>query len=196
MILDGNWSEWLGGIHGTKFNDLNSNGVKDEGEPGLADWKIYLDANESGEWDPGEPYEMTAADGSYSFSGLGPGTYVVAEEPQAGWDQTYPGPDPNLTIERVTLAPDGLTSVPNLFGAGEISGGVHGRNRLMGNSLLEVTVFGRRAGQAAGQRAKEVTLGKLTLNHVEAWEKQLAEAGIDSDVEAPLILPRYARHVR
>jgi aspartate oxidase len=96
----------------------------------------------------------------------------------------------------VSLKPDGATSVPNLFGAGEISGGVHGRNRLMGNSLLEVTVYGRRAGRAAGQRAKEVELGKLTLAHVDAWEKEVASAGIDTDVEAPLILPDYTRHGR
>jgi succinate dehydrogenase / fumarate reductase flavoprotein subunit len=96
----------------------------------------------------------------------------------------------------VTLQSDGATSIPNLYGAGEISGGVHGRNRLMGNSLLEVTVFGRRAGRAASQRAKEVTLGKLSLSHVDAWEKELAEAGIDTDVQAPLILPDYTRHGR
>ena len=96
----------------------------------------------------------------------------------------------------VTLKTDGSTSVPNLFGAGEISGGVHGRNRLMGNSLLEVTVYGRRAGRAAGQRAKEVTLGKLTLAHVETWERKLAEAGIETEVESPLLLPDYTRHGR
>jgi succinate dehydrogenase/fumarate reductase flavoprotein subunit len=96
----------------------------------------------------------------------------------------------------VTLKPDGATSVPNLYGAGEISGGVHGRNRLMGNSLLEVTVYGRRAGRAAGQRAKEVTPGKLTLAHVDAWEEELAQAGIETDVESPLLLPDYTRHGR
>lgn len=96
----------------------------------------------------------------------------------------------------VTLKPDGATSMPNLYGAGEISGGVHGRNRLMGNSLLEVTVYGRRAGRAAGQRAKEVTLGKLTLAHVDKWEKELAQAGIETDVESPLILPDYTRRGR
>ncbi|HSR34120.1 MAG TPA: FAD-dependent oxidoreductase [Anaerolineae bacterium] len=96
----------------------------------------------------------------------------------------------------VTLRPDGATSVPNLYGAGEISGGVHGRNRLMGNSLLEVTVYGRRAGRAAGQRAKEVTLSRLTLEHVDRWEKELAQAGIETDVESPLILPDYTRRGR
>lgn len=96
----------------------------------------------------------------------------------------------------VTLKPDGATSIPNLYGAGEISGGVHGRNRLMGNSLLEVTVYGRRAGRAAGQRAKDVSLGKLTLAHVDVWEKELASAGVEVELESPLILPDYTRHGR
>ena len=51
----------------------------------------------------------------------------------------------------VAIKPDGSTDVPNLFVAGEASGGVHGRNRLMGNSLLDICVFGRRAGAAAAQ---------------------------------------------
>jgi len=39
--------------------------------------------------------------------------------------------------------------IPGLFGAGEVTGGVHGENRLAGNSLLECVVFGRRAGNSA-----------------------------------------------
>src|SRR6266516_417932 len=45
------------------------------------------------------------------------------------------------------------TTVEGLFACGEIAGGTHGRNRMMGNSLLECTVFGRRAGAAAARRA-------------------------------------------
>ncbi len=96
----------------------------------------------------------------------------------------------------VTLRPDGATSIPNLFGAGEISGGVHGRNRLMGNSLLEVTVYGRRAGRAAGQWVKDVELGELTLAHVDAWEQELKAAGIETAIESPSLLPDYTRHGR
>jgi L-aspartate oxidase len=47
----------------------------------------------------------------------------------------------------------GETTVEGLFACGEIAGGTHGRNRMMGNSLLECCVFGRRAGQAAAERA-------------------------------------------
>src|SRR2546421_2287885 len=46
------------------------------------------------------------------------------------------------------------TTIPGLFACGEIAGGTHGRNRMMGNSLLECTVFGRRAGAAAAERAR------------------------------------------
>ena len=48
----------------------------------------------------------------------------------------------------------GETSLEGLFAAGEIAGGTHGRNRMMGNSLLECTVFGRRAGRAAAEKAR------------------------------------------
>ena len=96
----------------------------------------------------------------------------------------------------IAIRPDGSTAIPNLFVAGEASGGVHGRNRLMGNSLLDVVVFGRRAGRAAALRAGEVRLGALTLAHVEAWERARQEAGLEEAEPSPLILPRYARRAR
>lgn len=46
------------------------------------------------------------------------------------------------------------TTLPGLYAAGEIAGGTHGRNRMMGNSLLECCVFGRRAGRAAAEKAR------------------------------------------
>jgi aspartate oxidase len=45
------------------------------------------------------------------------------------------------------------TTLEGVFACGEVAGGTHGRNRMMGNSLLECTVFGRRAGKAAAERA-------------------------------------------
>src|SRR5512133_1051801 len=45
------------------------------------------------------------------------------------------------------------TTLEGLYACGEIAGGTHGRNRMMGNSLLECCVFGRRAGKAAAERA-------------------------------------------
>jgi aspartate oxidase len=46
------------------------------------------------------------------------------------------------------------TSLEGVFACGEIAGGTHGRNRMMGNSLLECVVFGRRAGRAAAAKAE------------------------------------------
>ena len=90
--------------------------------------------------------------------------------------------------------PTAMTCVPeNLYVAGEAAGGIHGRNRLMGNSLLDVIVFGRNAGKVAGAAYKDVKVGKLTLSHVDAYEKQLADAGVESDVVSPMLLPDYVR---
>ena len=85
------------------------------------------------------------------------------------------------------------TGVKNLFAAGEVTGGVHGTNRLMGNSLLDVIVFGRDAGRAAGARCKEVTVGPLNMDHVAAYEKELDAAGIHTDLVSPKLLPKYVR---
>ena len=49
---------------------------------------------------------------------------------------------------------DAATTIEGLYACGEIAGGTHGRNRMMGNSLLECAVFGRRAGKAAAEKAK------------------------------------------
>lgn len=90
---------------------------------------------------------------------------------------------------------NGLTNIDNLFVAGEAAGGVHGRNRLMGNSLLDVIVFGRSAGTNAAKKCKDVTVGKLTLDHVTRFAKEMEEAGITSDIVSPKLLPTYThRH--
>ncbi len=85
-------------------------------------------------------------------------SYVMRRYAKAGID---------ITRERVLVYPvlhyrnggllideDGRTTLPGVFAAGEISGGVHGTNRLMGNSLLDTIVFGRRAGRAAARAAR------------------------------------------
>jgi len=84
------------------------------------------------------------------------------------------------------------TNVANLLVAGEASGGVHGTNRLMGNSLLDVVVFGREAGIEAGKMFKNISLSdKLNLDHVKAFEKERDAAGIKGDAISPKILPSY-----
>ncbi len=83
------------------------------------------------------------------------------------------------------------TNIPGLYVAGEASGGVHGRNRLMGNSVLDYNVFGRRAGKYASRYSKTVKLGKLTLEHINDYEKALKRAKIKTDKISPILLPSY-----
>lgn len=90
------------------------------------------------------------------------------------------------------ITPDGQsTTVENLFVAGEAVGGIHGRNRLMGNSLLDVIVFGRNAGQHAAAKAKSVKVGKLTLAHIKKYADECRAAGIKTTAVSPKLLPTY-----
>jgi succinate dehydrogenase/fumarate reductase flavoprotein subunit len=93
----------------------------------------------------------------------------------------------------VDMNANSRTNIPGLYVAGEVGGGIHGRNRLMGNSLLDVTVFGRRAGVDAAGYVEGVTLGSPTLEHVSTWNKALDQAGINGAVKSPILLPRYTR---
>ena len=92
------------------------------------------------------------------------------------------------------ISADGQSDIENLFVAGEAVGGIHGRNRLMGNSLLDIIVFGRNAGKSASAKAKTVeNVGKLTLKHVEDFAAECKAAGVESDIVSPKLLPDYAR---
>ena len=94
-----------GAIHGHKFFDENRDGVEDPGETRLNGWGIYLDLNNNGVHDDGEPFSVTQSmdldeDGSigndeiglYWFEDLQPGTYYVREQVQAGMIQTTQAP--------------------------------------------------------------------------------------------------------
>ena len=83
------------------------------------------------------------------------------------------------------------TNVPGLYVAGEASGGVHGRNRLMGNSVLDYNVFGRRAGKYATEYVKSAKLGVLSLDHITDYEAELKKAKIQTGLITPVLLPSY-----
>ena len=92
------------------------------------------------------------------------------------------------------ITEDGMTTnVENLFVAGEAVGGIHGRNRLMGNSLLDIIVFGRSAGKNAAAKAQNTEVGTLTLSHIAKFEQEIEDAGIVTDTVSPKLLPSYAR---
>ncbi|MBN2602138.1 MAG: FAD-binding protein [Candidatus Marinimicrobia bacterium] len=86
----------------------------------------------------------------------------------------------------------GETKIPGLYVAGEAIGGIHGRNRLMGNSQLDLIVFGRRSGFWASERAKKgVQFGKMNMQYVYDFENEVAKLDIPRKKIAPIVLPDY-----
>ncbi|HUP80236.1 MAG TPA: SdrD B-like domain-containing protein, partial [Pirellula sp.] len=75
---------------GFKWLDVNSDGIRDANEPGLAGVYVYLDLDGDDRPDIGEPASITKADGSYSITPPGPGTYAIREVVEAGFVQIFP----------------------------------------------------------------------------------------------------------
>ncbi len=92
------------------------------------------------------------------------------------------GPTTHYTMGGVRVDSDSqmATTVPGLFAAGEVAAGLHGANRLGGNSLSDLLVFGKRAGEHAAKFAKENPAGKVNDAELEAISKQ-AVAPFDRD---------------
>src|SRR5205807_6669549 len=67
----------------------------------------------------------------------------------------------------------GASSVPGLFAAGEVAAGLHGANRLGGNSLSDLLVFGRRAGLAAAEHAKGQSAPAIDSGQVEEAAREM-----------------------
>ncbi len=87
----GNFQDFF--ISGRKFEDFNGDGTDNGGtDIGLAGWTIFLDNNNNGTLDGGEPTSATNGSGNFNFTGLGPGTYRVREVQQSGWVQTTADP--------------------------------------------------------------------------------------------------------
>ena len=68
-----------------------------------------------------------------------------------------------------------MSNVPGLFAAGEVAAGLHGSNRLGGNSLSDLLVFGKRAGEFAAKFSKECGAGKINEERVEEAARQALE---------------------
>lgn len=100
VVSDADKLEWIdsiigtpsltGSIAGSKWHDLDADGIWDTSEAGLAGWTIYLDVNENDRLDGGELNTVTDAAGNYALTGLAAGTYRVAEVMQPGWQQSFP----------------------------------------------------------------------------------------------------------
>jgi len=87
------------------------------------------------------------------------------------------------------------STVPGLFAAGESAAGLHGANRLGGNSLSDLLVFGRRAGLAAAQHAKRSSMVSIDNLQIEQAEKELLAPFSNSGTESPYAVHRDLQEV-
>jgi succinate dehydrogenase/fumarate reductase flavoprotein subunit len=87
----------------------------------------------------------------------------------------------------IRIDPSGQTDLAGLWAAGEVTGGLHGTNRLMGNSLLDITVFGRRAGESVIKNIP--ARGAGTLAGLKKFRAGLGDIQHPSPRTAPLLFP-------
>ncbi len=87
------------------------------------------------------------------------------------------------------------STVPGLFAAGEAAAGLHGANRLGGNSLSDLLVFGRRAGLAAAQYAKRSSTPSIDNAQIDQAEKELLVPFSNSATESPYAVHRDLQEV-
>ena len=101
-----------GGIAGVSYEDIDGDGFRDQGEPGLAGRTIFIDANANGTFDAGEISTITDTSGAYAFTGLQAGTsLVIAQSLQVGWLVTAPA-----TGAHYIVIVSGQTLADNDFG--------------------------------------------------------------------------------
>ncbi len=111
-------------INGTKFYDKNGNGLRDAGEPGLGGWNIQLEQPEGNvvAKTTTSPGGLSGSpNGTYSFTKLAPGKYVVREEAKPGWKPVKPDNgiqyvdlDPNTNSEGIDFANMGALSISGM----------------------------------------------------------------------------------
>jgi len=87
------------------------------------------------------------------------------------------------------------STLPGLFAAGEAAAGLHGSNRLGGNSLSDLLVFGRRAGLAAAEHAKRVSLTAVSEAQIAEAEKELLAPFSNPNSESPYAVHRDLQKV-
>ena len=111
-------------IKGQVWNDVNGDGIKDDSEPKLSNWTVYLDTNTNGELDEGEISTTTDEEGNYHFTNLRPDTYNVSQVVQDGWEQTYPAIEISTTASSIELytpsEPDNINPSSITTTAGEL----------------------------------------------------------------------------
>lgn len=104
--VDFGFNRVISDVTGFKWNDINGDGIRDTGEPGIAGVFIYLDLDGDDRIDLGEPRAITKADGSYSINFPGPGTFTIREIVEPGMLQTFPPTGEHVVVFDGTLLTD------------------------------------------------------------------------------------------
>jgi succinate dehydrogenase / fumarate reductase flavoprotein subunit len=101
------------------------------------------------------------------------------------------GPTTHYIMGGIHVDPDTqMSRVPGLFAAGECAAGINGANRLGGNSLSDLLVFGKRAGEFAAKFAKENSLGKIDNDKIDIVAREVLAPFERSDGENPYEVQR------
>ena len=101
------------------------------------------------------------------------------------------GPTCHYMMGGVRVDPETAeATVPGLYAAGEVAAGLHGANRLGGNSLSDLLVFGRRAGLAAAQDAKKISPSSIDSAQVEEAEREMLAPFQNGSGESPYQIHR------
>jgi succinate dehydrogenase / fumarate reductase flavoprotein subunit len=96
------------------------------------------------------------------------------------------GPTTHYIMGGVRVDPDTqMSRLPGLFAAGECAAGINGANRLGGNSLSDLLVFGKRAGEFAAQFAKQNSLGEIRNDQIDSAAREALEPFDRGDGENP-----------
>jgi serine-aspartate repeat-containing protein C/D/E len=142
-------------IEGHVFNDVNLNAVQDGGDTNASGTTIYLDSNNDGDLDGGEPTTTSNGSGDYSFGGLVPGTYYVRASLPAGGIRTTANPPAT-----VVSSGNGATGVN--FGIDLVTGSIAGMVYIdvNGNGVKD----GPDTGPSAGTTVFFDTNGNGVLN--------------------------------
>jgi succinate dehydrogenase / fumarate reductase flavoprotein subunit/L-aspartate oxidase len=86
----------------------------------------------------------------------------------------------------------GRTTVNGLYSAGEVCGGIHGTNRIMGNALLEIISFGRKAGAKATESLPGRGHKKVTIEHLRGLRRELAHTRMPMEKKSPILFPEIS----
>jgi succinate dehydrogenase/fumarate reductase flavoprotein subunit len=95
-------------------------------------------------------------------------------------------PVSHFTMGGIVITPDCATSLPGLYAAGEVTGGIHGANRIGGNAMTEIIVFGARAGASAADEAKK-TAKPAPLKQIESEIEQYTKTLTGETCNNPLL---------